>query len=328
MNILIRIPNWLGDAVMSIPAIETIKYNFRDSDIYLVGRKPAIYIFNHYPGIKGLFGFKSKGLIFDFRTLKNIRKLDFEKGYIFPNSFISALDIYLSGVNTRVGYRTDMRSCLLSVNFEAEFSYNYHFSDYYLNLLKKEGLKVNKQKIIRLYISDFEKKEAEEILEAKKGKINIGAAPGASFGDAKKWFHNRFNNVFEYFEKKYDARIFLFGNKNDLVDCNKASTEKSVNLCGKTTIRQAMALIKNMDIFISNDSGLMHIASALEVPVLGIFGSTSPDSTYPYNKNHKIVFHKVYCSPCKKRKCPYDVKLCMNVVDEKEVIKKSEELFG
>ncbi len=328
MKIIIRIPNWIGDAVMFIPSLENIKKAFKKGEIYLIGRTPAIDIFENYPGIKELIKLKGKGLKKEIEPLKRIREEGFDIGFLFPNSFISALGFYLGKVKNRVGYKRDGRGFFLTERIKPEFSYDYHFSNYYLNLLKKSGIKTEKIDRISLYISEEEKEKRDIFLKKYKNRLKIGIASGASFGDSKKWFPERFKEVAEYFEKKYNAQIFYFGSTADYYDCVKSSTKTSINLCGETGIREAMALIDKMDLFISNDSGLMHIANALGVETVGIFGSTSPFSTYPYNKNRKIIFHKVYCSPCKKRVCPYKIKLCMDIIKKEEVIKGAEELLN
>jgi heptosyltransferase-2 len=328
MKIIIRIPNWIGDAVMFIPALENLKKSFKNSEIHLIGRIPAIDIFKNYPGINTFLKIRGKGFINELKIVREIRKQKFDIGYLFPNSFISAFIFYLGNVKNRIGYNRDGRGFLLTEKVKPEFSYDYHFSDYYLNLLKLSGLEIEKKDKIELYISEEECEKAKLFLKTYKKQYKIGFASGASFGDSKKWFPERFRQVAEYFEKKYNAQIFYFGGSDDYPDCVKSSSDKSINLCGETNLRQAMGLIGEMNLFISNDSGLMHVANALGVPTIGIFGSTSPTSTYPYNKNRKIIFHRVYCSPCKKRVCPYKVKLCMDLIKTDEVIKAGEEFLS
>ncbi len=328
MKIIIRIPNWIGDAVMFIPSLEIIKNNFPNSKIHLLGRIPAIDIFENYPGINSLIKIRGKGVFNELKFIKTIKKQNFNIGYLFPNSFISALVFYMANIKNRIGYNRDGRGFLLTERIKPNFSYDYHFSDYYLHLLRDSGLKIKKSENIELYLSEEEDNKAELFLKTYKNRIKIGFASGASFGDSKKWFPERFKEVAESFEKKYNARIFYFGGSGDYQDCVRASTVKSLNLCGETDLRQAMALIKRMNLFISNDSGLMHVANALGVPTIGLFGSTSPTSTYPYNTNRKIIFHKTYCSPCKKRVCPYKLKLCMDLIKPEEVIKAGEEFLN
>ncbi len=330
MKILVRIPNWIGDAVMSIPSIEVLKFNFKGSEISLIGRKPAIEIFYNYPGISEIFEIKGKSILNEIKTHRKIIKNRFDKAYLLPNSFKSAFTISFAKPKEIIGYLNEGRGIFLTKRIKQKYDKTKHFSFYYRNLILSEGLKDKKIEKIQLFTAQKEKEYAEKFLKSRvlENSIKIGISPGAAYGDSKKWFPERFRKTAEYFEKKYNAKIFLFGSSKDSEDCKKVETEKSINLCGKTSLREAMALIERMDLFLSNDSGLMHLANALDVPVVAIFGPTIPTFTYPYNKNHKIVFHKVECSPCTHRTCPLEKKLCMESVSVKEVIEKGEELLS
>ncbi len=312
---------------MSIPAIETIRQNFETSEIYLIGRIPAIEIFRNYRGIKKIIELNNK-LIPEIKAHFELKKEKIDKAYLLPNSFGSAFSMVFSGSNEIIGYLNEGRGIFLTKRFKKKFNPNEHFSNYYKNLVISSGLENMEIDKISLSTSKDEKKWAENFLSEKLKDINIGISPGAAYGNSKKWFTERFKEVAIYFERQYQARTFVFGSKSDNYDCEKVVTENSINLCGKTSIREAMALIERMDIFISNDSGLMHLANALGVPVIGIFGPTIPTSTYPFNKNHKVLFHKAPCSPCKYRECPLEKKICMDMIKSKEVINSVKSLLN
>lgn len=330
MNILIRIPNWIGDAVMSIPSIEVLKFNYKNSKISLIGRKPAIEIFYNYPGVSEIFEIKGKNIYDEIKIHRKLVKDRFDKAYLLPNSFKSAFAISFAKPKEIIGYLNEGRGIFLTKRIKQKYDQTKHFSSYYKNLILSEGLKDKKIEKILLFTSQKEKEYAEKFLSLKthEDSIKIGISPGAAYGDSKKWFPERFKETAEYFEKKYSAKIFIFGSNKDSEDCKKVETAKSINLCGQTSLREAMALIERMNLFFSNDSGLMHLANALDVPVVAIFGPTIPTFTFPYNKNHRIAFHKAECSPCKYRSCPLERKLCMESVSVKEVIEKGEELLS
>ncbi len=328
MKILIRIPNWIGDAVMSLPFIETIKKNFENSEISLIGRKPAIEIFENYPGLKSLISIEGKSVFKEVKAYIKLRKEKFDKAYILPNSFQSALSMSFTRAKSIIGYLNEGRGVFLTKRIKPAPKTKIHFSNYYLELLRSDGLKEYKIENISLHLSKKEREWSQKFLKDKGREINIGISPGAAYGDSKKWFAKRFKEVGKYFEKNFNAKVFLFGSRGDVNDCKNVETGAFENLCGKTTIREAMALIKEMKLFFSNDSGLMHLANALGVPVVGIFGPTIPSHTYPYNKNYKIVFHKVECSPCKYRNCPLEKKICMEAVSVEEVIEKGKLLLN
>lgn len=329
MKILIRIPNWIGDAVMSIPSIELLKYNVKGSEISLIGRKPAIEIFYNYPGISKIFEIKSEKLSDEIKAFINLKKEKYDKVYIFPNSFKSAFVTSFARPKEIIGYLNEGRGIFLTKRIKQKYDKTKHFSFYYRGLILSDGAKDKEIKKINLFTSKEEKENALNFIKKvlKNERLKIGISPGAAYGESKKWFPERFKRVAEYFEKKYNAKIFIFGSNKDKIDCEKVETKNSLNLCGKTSIREAMALIEKMDLFFSNDSGLMHLSNALDVPVVAIFGPTIPTFTFPYNENHRIVFHKVNCSPCENRICPYDKKVCMESVSVEEVTKKGEELI-
>ncbi len=325
MKIAIRLPNWIGDVCMLVPSIEVIKKNFKNVQIDVYGRKPSLDVLENYPGIKRLIDLPRKKINELGEFFKN-RKSGYDIAFTFANSFISAFEIFLLGAKERIGYKNEGRSLLLTHSYDKEFSLSYHFSNYYLNLLEKFGLKTNNLPKPRLYLSEVEKEEAEkffnEFLNSRYPVVGI--APGAAYGSSKMWGREKFRRLSVLIKKEYkNSNVILFGSKNDKDVCDyiQDGERKSIlNLCGKTTIRSAMALIEKTSVFISNDSGLMHVASLLGVPVIAIFGPTSPQSTHPLNKPYKIFHKKVYCSPCGERECRFDFHLCMEVIREEEVL--------
>jgi len=161
------------------------------------------------------------------------------------------------------------------------------------------------------------------------GKTIIGIAPGATYGPAKKWFPERFAEVADNLNEKFSARIIVMGGKSDREtarEVQKLAKTKLINLAGKTTLQEAIFLISQCQLFISNDSGLMHIAGALNIPTIAIFGSTNPITTAPVGNRSVIVRHEVSCSPCLKKSCPTDFR-CMEMISVKDILHVAEDLF-
>lgn len=157
----------------------------------------------------------------------------------------------------------------------------------------------------------------------------IGIAPGATYGPAKKWLPERFAAVAEKLSKDFSAQVILMGGKADeetAQEVQKATKVALVNLCGKTTVEEAVYLISQCRLFISNDSGLMHVAGALNVPTVAIFGSTNPVTTSPAGEKSVIVRREVPCSPCLKRTCPTDFR-CMKLISVEDVLQVAQNLF-
>ncbi len=321
MKILLRLPNWIGDVCMLLPSIETIKENFPESEIYAFGRSPSVDVLKNYPSVSTVKVGKSK--IEELKSFYSSKKYMYDIAFVFPNSFISAFEVFLSGARERVGYSGEARSLFLNRAFPKNFSYSYHFSNYYLNLLKTYGLKPTEKKKFKLYLSEEEKEKGEEFLKINglNGRSFIGISPGAAFGKSKIWGIEKFKALIAKIKKDIKFSVVLFGSKKEEPICKALETDGVLNLCGETSIREAMTIIDRASVFVANDSGLMHVASLLSVPVISIFGPTVPESTHPIGENYIIHHRKVACSPCKLRRCKFDFHLCMEVIMVDEVFK-------
>jgi len=181
----------------------------------------------------------------------------------------------------------------------------------------------------RLYLTDGEKQQAVDLL-ARHGIVSddvvIGVAPGAVYGPAKRWPAERFASAIDSLGKDDRRRFVLFGSENErpiAEEVQEKTTVQCVNLAGDTSLRELIALMDRCDLFLTNDSGGMHIASALQIPIVAIFGSTNPLTTSPYGDGHILIRHPVHCSPCLKRECPTDFK-CMLDISPEEVAEACE----
>ena len=326
MKILVRLPNWIGDAVMAVPALERIRFGFPEAELFLLGRDPAVSLFDHHPGLSFLFKIPGKGWKEDLKTATRLFPFHFQKGFLFTNSFLSALTFTLAGVQERIGYNRDGRGLLLHRAIEPDFSTRKPFVQYYLDLVAAYGLEQPPSPRVALHLGDEEREWALSQLGPAQGP-RIGIAPGAAYGDTKKWFPERFRRTALLLEEAFHCQTFVFGGSGDKEDCLKASTPTSKNLAGVTSIRQTMALLERMDLLLCNDSGLMHLASALGTPVLAVFGPTSPTSTAPANPPFRILHHPPLCAPCRHRACPYDLRLCMKAVSVDEAFAAAKELL-
>jgi len=157
----------------------------------------------------------------------------------------------------------------------------------------------------------------------------IGINPGAEYGSAKRWPEERFAVIGEWAAKRWNAKVVIFGSSSEIEIAAKVAnlmrTANPVNLCGHTTLGQAMALIKRCNFFLTNDSGLMHIAAAFNIPLVAIFGPTNHVVTSPMSSNARIIRHNIDCSPCLKEVCPFDHR-CMLSIEPEEVWEQMEAL--
>lgn len=328
-KILIRSVNWLGDAVMTTPALSVIREHFPHAKITILANEMVSELFAHHPGIDHIITFhrrgKHRGVAGRLRLAAELRSHRFDLAIILPNSFDSAVVPWMAGIPVRIGKCSDGRTLLLNGRYHfVKAIPPRHEVDYYLDLLKHFSI-TGSRTPLRLSISADEESSAAERL-AKQGvqpdDFVIGINPGASYGSAKRWYPDRFAQVARHLEEYWGARIVIFGGPGEAsiaadIECNLAGA--AVNVAGKTSVREMMALIKRCNFFITNDSGPMHIAAAFSVPLVAIFGSTDHTGTSPYSSNAVVVRNDVECAPCKLRECPTDHR-CMRSVTAETVI--------
>jgi heptosyltransferase-2 len=335
-RILVRATNWVGDGVMSLPALEAVKGNFPSSSVTVLAKPWVLPLFEDHPAVDQTFPFeKGEGALTwlgeVIRVIRWIREKRFDLAILFQNAFEAALLAYLGGVRFRVGYNTDGRGLLLthSVIRDSEVM-EAHQTEYYLSILRAMGWQAESHNpSVHLRKNHLEK--ASHVLVSNgigDGEPLIGLGPGAIFGWTKRWPPDRFAQIGDRAAEKWGARILLFGSAGERDVCEgvrKAMRYPPLNLCGQTSLGEAMGLISRCHLFVTNDSGLMHISAGLGVPTVAIFGSTDPSATGPRGSRARIVRHEVECAPCFKSDCPTDHR-CMQSVKADEVWETMKEL--
>jgi heptosyltransferase-2 len=328
-RILIRSTNWVGDVVMTIPAIDAISENFPNSKIVVLARPWVIPLLENHPAVDEVLPLvKGKGTLSDMvgfvRTARRIRRMGFDLAILFQNAFEAALLAYLGGVRFRLGYNTDGRGFLLSHPvMRNEEILNLHQVEYYLFILRAMGWEA-KPRDPSLFVAERDKKTIQSLLSSERigeDHFLLGLSPGAVFGPAKRWPTERFATIGDWAFESWGAKALLVGSEEEKDIClavSRSMKHMPLNLCARTTLGEAMALIERCQFFVTNDSGLMHIASALNVPMVAIFGSTDPVATGPRSEKAKIVRHPVDCAPCLKPECPDDYR-CMLSIEPDEV---------
>lgn len=327
-NIIVRMPNWLGDLVMATPILADLRKHYPKAKITVMCQSNVSQLITHDPNIDEIFSYKKpSGWIHrkkHFEIIESLRKGAYDLGILLTNSFSSAWWFWRGRVKNRIGYSGNLRDWLLdkSVSFPSERE-TQHLVITYKILLEPLGIPISKTPT-KLYTKDKEIQNAKEMLsryDIEYGKHTIiGINPGAAYGSAKCWPPDRYVQVTRRLLENPDTYILYFGDNTGapLVNqiCEKLP-ERVINLAGKTSLRELMALIQCCSAFLTNDSGPMHIAAALGVPLLALFGSTNEIKTGPYPKG--TVLHKhVECSPCYKRICPIDFR-CMKQIEVDEV---------
>ncbi|MBM3312720.1 MAG: lipopolysaccharide heptosyltransferase II [Candidatus Aminicenantes bacterium] len=333
MKIVVRTPNWVGDAVMALPAVDDLKRNHPEAEVWVAGPPWAEDLFLRAPkggGFVPLGRLRSAGDV--SRAADTLKAHRFDAGLLLTNSFASALLFRRAGIPERWGYRRDGRGLLLTKGVgRRDGGRTGHMVRYYLDLIEGLGMRVSPPEI-RLAVRDDERARAAGILRA------AGADParpvvilnaGASYGPAKRWPTDRFAEAGERLAAAFGAVLVLTGSAEDAAVGEELSSRlgpKAVNLVGRTSLRELLATVSLASLFITNDTGPMHLANALRVPVVAVFGPTDPAVTAPFHPPAVVLRKEAVCWPCLYRACPYDHR-CMAAVAVDDVLAAAEEFL-
>jgi heptosyltransferase-2 len=326
-KILVRIPNWIGDAVLAIPALTAIRSFYKTSEITLLGLDPILQLLreNRIADHAIIIERKDRTLIGKWALIQELKKANFDLAILLQNAFEAAFIAFLSGIPNRYGYDRDGRRFLLSHPIPPPRSEKIHQLDYYLNLVGSIKGMEPLWRIPTLYLTEDEKETAQQVLKQNgisNNDLIIGINAGAAYGSAKRWLPERFAQMGDRLIKEKKAKVIFFGSRGErrmIEQIVESMDGKPVNLTGKTEIRELMGLIFHCDLFVTNDSGPMHIASALDIPLISIFGSTDSITTSPVGLQNLIVRKEIECSPCLLRECPIDHR-CMSSISVDDVM--------
>lgn len=335
-RLLVRGTNWVGDAVMSVPALKEIRRIFSRARISLLVRPWVRDVYSAVEFVDEVLEYDKdgshRGLKGKTRLLAQIKGAEFELAILLQNAFEAALYPFLSGIPQRVGYARDGRSFLLThaVRIDPEVR-KVHQGYYYLGILSGAGLLAPKiwrhhhPLSAEIGVRDMDLESARSLLMrrgVRQNEILIGLNPGAFYGGAKRWLSQRYAATADLLAAKFDARIVVFGAPNDRRIADQVAqtmTHEALVLAGETSLGQLMGLLKQCRLLITNDSGPMHLAAALGVPQVALFGSSSEIATGPMSAKAEVLRHPVECSPCFLRECPIDFR-CMEGITTEMVV--------
>ena len=334
-KILVRATNWIGDGVMSLSALAALRARFPAAEIVLVAKPWVSELYWHLPAVSRQIVYnpagEHEGPQGFWKLIRALRAERFDAAILFQNAFHAAWMAWCAGIPVRVGYARDGRSSLLTDAVEVPSPAAYgHQAYYYLHLLFRAGLIAKPQPVaeIRLVLADSEKNWAAKHLQ-KLGlqgpRFLVGLNPGAFFGPAKRWLLHRYALLADRLVGALHADVLIFGSPAErplAEEIARAMKHTPVILAGGTSLRQLMALLAQCHLVVSNDSGPMHLAAALGLPVLAIFGSTDERATGPVGSRTRVIRHPVACSPCGLRECPIDLR-CMKGVTVEDVSKSA-----
>ncbi len=308
MKILIRATNWIGDAIMALPALRAVRKRFPEAEIAIVGRPYVADIYRDQEICDQLIPYDPRGLHAGLsgreRLAAELRAQKFDVALLLQNAFDAAWLAWRARIPERIGYARDARSFLLTkaIPLPRHGEVPAHEKFYYLELLRRAGWldSAQDETFISLRVSEEKRRSADEFLcesGVRQGALRIAIGAGASYGSAKCWPPPRFAEVANRLQSEADADVILFGTAAEASVSTAISAEMRrppIDLTGKTAIADLPALLSQCHLFIGNDSGAMHVAAAVGLPV-------------------SIVQQKPYCSPCFLRSCPTDHR-CMTAI--------------
>jgi heptosyltransferase-2 len=322
-EILVRGVNWIGDSVMTMPALKALRRSLPEARISILVKPWVSPLFKNNPDIDEVILYEDEhmGLRGKIRLSRVLRRKKFCAAILFQNAFDAALLTFLSGVKTRAGYRTDGRGFLLSdpVPVPPDIK-NSHEIYYYLNLLGSLGLDAAySDPYIRLSLE--ERLQARGALSEMKRPL-LGLNPGATYGSAKRWFPERFAEIGNWFINETGGSVVIYGGTQEVdiaEEIYKRVPDHGLLLAGRTSLRDLVGLISESDVIVTNDSGPMHIAYAVRTPQVAIFGSTDPRLTGPVGGENVVLTSDVACSPCFERTCSKADLNCMYAITTDDV---------
>jgi heptosyltransferase-2 len=335
-GILIIAPNWIGDAVMTQPLLAKLKSQYPNSKIDILANTWVAPIYRACIEVNEVIEekFEHKKLQWGLRKqlAKDLQAKNYQASFILPNSFKSALIPWLANIPFRIGYRGEHRYSLINVSLDNPSKFNRPpMVEHYLalsQLLYADTAHKPNSLIPILRVPVLAKESVDQQLVT--ANINTDSlivfCPGAEYGPTKRWPPSHFAKLAEsLIEENINTQVILLGSQADqkiALDILSHTHQKSHlhNWCGNTSLDEAIVLISMAKVVVSNDSGLMHIAAALQTPQVAIFGSSDPAHTPPLSDKAKIVWLHLPCSPCHKKECPLGHLKCLNDILPQQIL--------
>ncbi len=327
-RVVIRSSNWLGDAVMTLPAVAAIKQGRPDLHLTVLVRSKLADFWRRVPEVDEVIAIDAGES--PWKVARKLKDGGFDAAIILPNSVRTALEVWMARIPMRVGYPAKWRRWLLDITIRPPKGRMRHRPaahqvHHYLEIARRigAGVEVSRSAGPEAFFDPAPLRIQKPV---KKEGLVIGLCPGAEYGAAKRWMPERFAQTASRIARELPCEWLLFGVGGDApigaaieAAFDGGATGRMTNLIGKTTLAELMERLAGCDLLLTNDTGTMHLAAALGVPTVAIFGSTEPRLTAPLGPRHTLIRHQVECSPCFLRDCPIDFR-CMDAVKVDEVV--------
>lgn len=328
-KVLVRATNWLGDAVMSLPAVRAVRHMFPHARLAVVARPWVADLYAGETAIDEVIVYQAhQGLGAKREFAARLREQRFECAILMQNAFDAALMAWMARIPVRIGYNRDARGLLLTraVPVPEPGEIPRHERFYYLELLRRAGL-IDGQDYVHWGVPGVRLEGIETARDAGARRLAalgiagdvVGISPGAAYGNAKRWLPERFAETAARLCAAPACPVLVFGSAAERGLCAEVAgglqrlRVDARNLAGETSLREFIELAAACRLFLTNDSGAMHVASALDVPTVAVFGATDDTTTGPTGPYARVVREHAECSPCLRRECPIDHR-CMTRV--------------
>lgn len=326
-KIVVVMPNWLGDAVMALPALRLIAKQYPDARVCVMTTDALAPLYATESYVVDTVSW-SRSKLDVLRIVKQLKDAEFDMGILMTNSFWSALCLKLGSVKYRVGYAKELRGFLLTHPFKFPRTHRQgHQSVQFLKLLFEFwGLKDIPEISTEILLSAAKQRVGKSLLKAAcspalHGYMAMGI--GSAFGPAKDWSAERYRSLGQKLHAEYGVRCLLIGTDKDQEKARfikRGLDDVFCDLTGQTTLPELMSVLHACRFFVGNDSGLSHVAAALNIVTIVVFGSTNPQFTHPLGRFVEVLYANLECSPCFKRTCPLGTLECMKSIKVDDVM--------
>ncbi len=341
-NILIRVPNWLGDSVMSTPAVIRAREIYPQARLTILARPAFADFWKSFPGVDSVFILDPKGrhagILGFWKAARELKKEKFDTALTLPLSFSSAFLFFAAGIPERIGYGSEGRGPFLTKSVPLEWARRTHLVREYLRLVEK-GFGASGSQAKRALHASTKPGESEAAALIRRHGLSragwIALGPGATYGPAKRWPLPYWKQAIQKILDSRPEDLLVLGGREEAAylkplvdDFKKGTFAKRVHLmAGETSVCGLAALLSQCKLLITNDTGPMHVAAAVGTPTVALFGSTSPAWTRPFGLGHEVIYHQTECSPCFQKTCPIGY-ICLHRIQVEEVLRSMRKILA
>jgi heptosyltransferase-2 len=330
-NILVRVPNWLGDSMMASPMVSAVHKAFPSATLTILSKPNMALFWQNFKEVDQVLVLE-KGWVGILHALSEIKKLKFDAALTLPTSFSSAFLLFAANIPVRIGWGGEGRGIFLTQIIPAPEPREKHLVWEYLELVWKGLGRPMAQKTVELVfpIDSKTRKETRALLKSFRIKTKLGLValgPGATYGPTKRWPLAYWKELITQMLESGKETLLVLGGpeeKDYLADLWKGLSAQHaprlVSLVGKTSPLLLAAVLERCKLLITNDTEPMHVAAAVGTPSVALFGSTSPTWTRPFGRGHEVIYKAVECSPCYQKTCPIGY-ICLNQITVDEVLR-------